>query len=104
MFKPPWWLFGAALSLEGMRRGYVGGSALGLFIIKEFGLEDQAAPTMAYLRKYLDIEEEVLTRIPTILKPLLAPFTDYHNANKAFLQIIDILAELQKPSSCSIYW
>ncbi|GAH84309.1 unnamed protein product, partial [marine sediment metagenome] len=50
------------------------------------------------------IEEEVLTRIPTILNSLLAPFTDYHNANKTYLKIIDILAELQRPRSCQYYW
>jgi len=104
ILRKPLWLVGAVLSLEGMRRGFIGGSALSLFVIKEFGLEEQAAPTLAFMRKYLDIEEEVITRIPPFYAFLLTPFIDYHNANKTFLKILDQLAELQKPSSCSIYW
>lgn len=104
MFKPPRWLYGAALSMEGMRRGYVGGSMLALFIIKEFGLEGAAAPTLTCLRGYLNIEEEVITRIPDYLQALIPPFIDYHESAKCFLEIVDILAELQRPRSCQIYW
>ena len=104
MFKSPWWLFGAALSLEGMRRGFVGGSALSLFIIKEFGLDKQAVPTLNALRGYLDTEEWLISQIPPFLSFLVAPWTDYHNAAKLYLVILDILAELQRPLTCEAYW
>lgn len=92
------------MSLDGMRRGFVGGSALSLFIIKEFGLERQAAPTLAFLRGYINIEEQLINKIPFILRATIQPFTDYHQANVCFLQIIEILAELQRPPTCEFYW
>ena len=104
MFKPPLWLIGAALHLESFRRGYIGGSSLSLFIIKEFGLEKQAAPTLTAMRWYLDREEALLSQIPDFLAFLLMPFTDFHEAAKTFLQIIDILAEMQRPPTCDLYW
>ncbi|GAH79057.1 unnamed protein product, partial [marine sediment metagenome] len=47
---------------------------------------------------------EVITRIPDYLNALITPFTDYHESAKCFLEIVDILAELQRPRSCKIYW
>lgn len=104
MFTKPLWLIGVAFSLESMRRGFIGGSALSLFIIKEFGLDKQAVPTLNYMRRYLEIEEEMLSRIPIFLSFLASPFIDYHNAAKTYLEIIDILAENQRPRTCQIYW
>jgi len=92
------------MALESMRRGYIGGSALSLFIIKEFGLDKQAAPTLKAMRWYLDREEALLSQIPDFLAFLVIPFTDYHEASKTFLAIVDILAELQRPPTCDIYW
>jgi len=87
-----------------MRRGFIGGSALSLFIIKEFGLEQQAVPTLDYMRTYLDWEETLLSQIPPFLNFLITPFTDYHKAAKTYLQILDILAMSQRPRSCEYYW
>jgi len=92
------------MSLESMRRGFVGGSALSLFIIKEFGLDKQAVPTLQWLRGYLDIEEQLLGQLPDYLEFLLTPFTDYHDAAKCFLEIVDGLAEKQRPPTCEYYW
>ncbi len=92
------------MSLESMRRGFIGGSALSLFIIKEFGLDKQAVPTLNALRGYLEVEEWLLTQIHPFLGFLIAPFTDYHNAAKTYLKIVDILAELQRPLACEAYW
>ncbi len=92
------------MSLESMRRGFIGGSALSLFIIKEFGLDKQAVPTLNALRGYLEIEEWLLTQINPFLGFLVTPFTDYHNSAKTYLKIIDILAELQRPLACRAYW
>jgi len=103
-FSQARWLIGAAFTLESLRRGYVGGTMLSLFIIKDYGLDKQAVPTMAWLRRYLDIEEALLSKIPPILESLVNPFTDYHESAKLYLQIIDILAEQQRPPTCQFYW
>jgi len=87
-----------------MRRGFIGGSALSLFIIKDFGLEHQAVPTLNAMRGYLDVEEKLLAQIPEFLSFLVMPFTDYHEASKLYLQILGILAEMQQPPTCQYYW
>ncbi len=92
------------MSLESMRRGFIGGSALALFIIKEFGLEGQAVPVMNAMRGYLEVEEEIISRLPPFLSFLLTPVTDYHDANVLYLEIIDMLALQQRPRSCQYYW
>lgn len=104
MFTKPLWLLGVAMTLESMRRGFVGGSALSLFVIKEFGLEGGAVPTINLMRGYLAIEEALLDEIPFYLAFLLLPFTDYHNASTCFLGILDELALKQRPVSCQYYW
>ena len=77
---------------------------LSLFIIKEFGLDKQAGPTLNWLRRYLEIEETMLSQIPKPLEFLVTPLTDYHEAAKLYLEIIDILAEAQRPPTCQFYW
>lgn len=104
IFTKPLWLIGVGMSLESMRRGFVGGSALALFVIKEFGLDRQAVPTLNFLRRYLEIEEQLVESIPPFLGFLLTPFTDYHDAAKTFLEIVEILSEAQRPRGCDYYW
>ncbi len=77
---------------------------LSLFIIKEFGLEQQALPTLNAMRGYIDVEERLLAQIPEALDFLVMPFSDYHESAKLYLQILDILAELQRPPTCQFYW
>jgi len=104
IFTKPLWLLGAGMALESMRRGFVGGSALSLFVIKEFGLEKAAVPTMNAMRTYLDIEERLIAQLPGYLAFLLTPFTDYADAARCYLEIIDGLSILQRPRTCSYYW
>lgn len=104
IFTKPLWLLGAAFALESVRRGYIGGSALSLFIIKEFGLDKQAVPTLDAMRGYLQLEETLLSQIPDFLEFLVMPFTDYHEAAKTYLVILDALAESQRPPTCQFYW
>jgi len=92
------------MSLESMRRGFIGGSALSLFIIKEYGLERQAVPTIDAMRTYLALEEKLLAMIPDFLEFLFSPFEDYHEAAKIYLVILEILAEMQQPPTCQFYW
>lgn len=103
-FRRALWLFGVGMALESMRRGFVGGSALSLFIIKEFGLERQAVPTLNAMRGYLAIEETILSQIPPFMEFLVTPFTDYHHAGETFLDILELLAEQQQPPTCEYYW
>lgn len=98
------WLLGSTMGLESFRRGYIGGSMLSLFVIKEFGLDKQAIPTLAWLRRYIELEEGLISRIPPFLDFLVAPFQDYHDAAKNYLLTLEILAELQRPPTCQYYW
>lgn len=104
MFRKGMWLLGAGMALESMRRGFVGGSMLSLFVVKAFGLEKSAIPLMNALRTYLDIEEKLLSAIAPPFNFLITPFTDYHEAAETALLIFDILAELQQPRTCQYYW
>lgn len=104
IFTNPLWLLGAGMALESMRRGFIGGSALSLFIIKDFGLEKAAIPTLDAMRTYLDIEEKLLSELPPYLEFLLTPFTDYHESAETYLLILDLLANKQRPPTCSFYW
>jgi len=104
IFTNPLWLIGAGMALESMRRGFIGGSALSLFIIKEFGLDKQAIPTLNAMRSYLAVEETLLAQIPPFLNFLVTPFTDYHEAATMYLEILGILSELQRPIDCQYYW
>jgi hypothetical protein len=85
------------MALEGFRRGTIGGSLLSLFIIKEFGLEGQARPTLDFLRWELSFEEKVIDEIPPPLFFIASPFIDYHEAAKYALQAFDILASEEAP-------
>ena len=104
IFTKPMWLLGAALTLETMRRGYLGGSALSLFVIVEFGLSGAVLPTIAHLRTYLAIEEGLLDSIPPFLSFLVTPFQDYYDSMLMFCNLLDMLAVSINPTSCSIYW
>jgi hypothetical protein len=98
------WLIGASLSLEGMRRTFIGGSSLSLFIIKEFGLSPHAQSTLDLLRGYLDIEAGLIDAIPEPFRWLVSPWTDHHNSGVLFVRILDELVKLEFPSSCTYFW
>jgi len=77
---------------------------LSLFVIKEFGLDKQAVPTLDWLSKYIGLEEELIAKIPPFLDFLTTPFQDYHDAAKNYLLTLGILAEMQRPKTCEYYW
>lgn len=97
-------LIGAALSLEGMRRTFLGGSFLTLFIIKEFGLPNWALYTIDLLEKYLDIEAEMISRIKTPLAFFIRPWSDHNAAGRTYLDVLKIMAEDEFPATCQFYW
>lgn len=92
------------MSLDSMRRGYIGGSALSLFIVKEFGLDKGALPVIDAMKGYLAVEQQLLDAIPYFLDFLVVPFTDYHDAGTTYLAILERLTELQRPPTCEYYW
>lgn len=92
------------MSLESMRRGFVGGTSLSLFVIKEFGLEKHGKVTCEFLRYYLEVEEEMLSRVPDWLEWAFIIFQDYHDSAVVYLDILDDMVEIQQPSKCQWYW
>ncbi len=103
-FFKGWFLIGAALSLEGMRRTFLGGTSLSLFIIKDFGLPPHAMATIELLKGYLDIESGMIAAIKPPLGFLIQPWQDHNAAGRTFLDILTIMAEEEFPASCQWYW
>jgi len=104
MFRPPWWLIGAGMSLESMRRCFIGGTSLALFVDLS-GLEQFSCLRDAnILRAYLPIEEALINALPPIIQFVASPFIDYHNAAKTFLEITDRLCFAKKEQSCTLMW
>lgn len=103
-FFSGWYLIGAALSLEGMRRTFLGGTFLSLFIIKDFGFPAYAQATIELLRGYLDVEAEMITRIKVPLGFLIKPWEDHNAAGRTYLDVLELLAEQEFPATCEFYW
>jgi hypothetical protein len=99
-----WFMMGACLSLEGMRRTFIGGSSLSLFIIKDFGLTPHAWSTLKLLEGYLAIEQSLIENIPPVIHFVLTPWVDHHNSGVLYLQILHLLAESEFPVTCDWYW
>lgn len=107
LWTRPMWLIGQGMALDSMRRGFVGGTSLSLFVIKQFNLEAAAPFTLDLLGYYLEWEEAILDSIPDFLNFLTWPFQDYHDASMTYYHIMQILVEAQAPpleSSCEVYW
>lgn len=88
MFMSPMFLIlGVGFAFEGLRRAWLGGTALAVFI--DIG---QSTPTsclrdVAALRLYLDVENELINGVPELLRGLIAPWIDHHNAQECFYEI-----------------
>jgi len=104
MFAHPYWLIGAGMSLESMRRCFIGGTALALFIDLS-GLEPPSVVRdLTFLRNYLKIEEELIQNIPPIIAFIASPYIDYHKANCLFVDIVDRLQLFRRELSCNPVW
>lgn len=97
-------MYGVCISMESMRRTYIGGSFLSLFIIKSYGLDRQAAPTLKYLKAAIDTLEGQIARLKSPLGFLTQPFIDYAGSAVVSMHIIEILKEIQRPPGCELYW
>ena len=74
-------------ALEGLRRCWLSGTSLALFIdIGSCGPES-CIRDCANLRRYLDVDRDVIQAVPEILRPLIAPWIDHHNAQECFYEI-----------------
>jgi len=104
MFRAPLWLIGAGLSLESMRRCFVGGTSLALFVDLS-GLEQTSCLRDGnFLRAYLPVEEALINQLPPIIRFVASPFIDYHNAAKTFLEITDRLCYAKQEQLCPLIW
>ncbi len=92
------------MSLESMRRGFMGGSALSLFIDISIDNMEGCKVRIAFMKMYLDVEEHLLTQIPPILHFLLGPFIDYHKAQRCFFTIAETLCGRLDKRSCDEIW
>ncbi len=109
VFSPAFILLGVLYPLEGLRRTWLGGLSLGLFIDIGSCPHESCEREVVYLRNYLDHDRDIIMAIPEIAWPLIGPWIDYHNAAETFYDIAMILC-LQKqglenlPSSCRVAW
>jgi hypothetical protein len=104
MFRSPKWIIGAALSLESMRRGFIGGTSLALFI--DIGSLGQAScqRDLRTLATYLPIEKTLIDAIPDFLITLVHCFEDYHEAAQCFYDIASELCQQKGELQCQGIW
>ena len=103
-YRLPAFVFGVAMSLESMRRGFMGGSALALFIDISIDNYEGCKLRIATMEQYLDVEEYLITQIPPILAFFMSPFTDYHKAQRCFFTIASTLCDRLQKRSCADIW
>lgn len=103
-FFNAWFLMGASLSLEGMRRNFIGGTSLSLFIIIQYGLTHHADEALANLEAYLGIEQQFINALPGAVAFLLTPWVDHHNSGVASLRVFRLLLGTRNLTACEIYW
>lgn len=103
-FFSGWFFYGAALSLEGFRRTFLGGTFLSLFIVKEFGLQPHALELIERLESYLEIEASWIPKLVFPLSFLVRPWQDHNKAGRTYLTILKLLAESEFPATCEFYW
>jgi len=104
LFRLPLFVFGTVLSLESMRRGFMGGSALSLFIDISNNNKEGCKVRIQFMAQYLDIEEYLLTQIPGFLSWAAGPFIDYHKAQRCFFTIAEALCDRLDKRSCADIW
>ncbi|MBA7588418.1 hypothetical protein ES708_30474 [subsurface metagenome] len=86
MFRSPRWIIGAALGLESMRRGFIGGTSLALFIDLSGMGQGSCQRDLRTLEAYRPIEEALIDAIPDFLVTLIYCFEDYHLAAVCFYE------------------
>ena len=103
------WIIGRAMSLESMRRCFIGGTSLCLFIDLAGDSPLSCSRDNAFLRSYLPIEEMLINELPPFLRWMVSPWIDYHNAAATFLKISEALCARKlileaEITSCEEVW
>jgi hypothetical protein len=93
IISPAFMLLGIAYPLEGLRRAFLGGLSLGLFIDISSNPYESCKRDLEYLRTYLDKEKLIVQSIPEIAWPLVGPWIDHHNAVECFYEIACMLCQ-----------
>ena len=104
MFRSPTWIIGAALSLESMRRGFIGGTSLALFIDLSGMGQESCSRDLQTLEAYLPIEKALIEAIPVFLIALVHCFEDYHLAAVCFYETAKELCLQKGELQCQGVW
>lgn len=88
MFMSPLFLFlGIGFALEGLRRAWISGTSLALFIDISSSTPKSCLRDTAALRRYLDADRDIIESVPETAWPLIGPWIDHHNAQECFYEI-----------------
>jgi len=105
--SPFYALLGLGFTLEGLRRCWLSGTSLTLFIDIGSSIPESCLRDCASLRRYLDVDRAVIETVPEIFWPLIGPWIDHHNAQECFYEIATELCNaLNFPpcKSCEEVW
>jgi len=108
IFLSPFGLFVPfAFALEGLRRCWLSGTALTLFIDIGSLIPESCLRDCANLRRYLDVDKMIIEAIPQDLWPAIGPWIDHHNAQECFYEIALELCNARNFPTCDpclVYW
>ena len=101
-------IFGAVMSLEGLRRGQAGGTMLAIFVRLEADSTEPIEANLDYLRTLNTIALEIIDSLPDFLSFVASPFRDYVIGSQCFTGSIDLILQEQQPpldqAECLLYW
>ena len=92
------------MSLDSMRRGFIGGTSLALFIDLSGMGQESCMRDLNTLATYLPIEEALIESIPFFLDFLIRPFEDYHLAAVCFYETAQELCLQKGELQCQQIW
>jgi len=92
------------MSLDSMRRGFIGGVSLSLFIDLSGLGQESCQRDLKFLAAYLPIEEDLIKNIPFFLSFITRPFEDYHLAAMCFYETAKELCQQKGELECYGVW
>lgn len=101
-------MVGAVMTLEGWRRGWIGGGSLGVFVALESDAPVSVFPNLDHLEYLNNNAQKLIESLPPHLSWAAAPFQDYHRATEAFIECIRSklkgIPPWMGPWQCDLYW
>jgi len=88
-------------ALEGLRRCWLSGASLTLFIDIPSSIPESCLRDCANLRRYLDVDRAIIEAVPEALWPLIGPWIDHHNAQECFYEIAVELCNAKNFPPCA---